>query len=479
MRLPLTWLHRGTSRAVLPVAVVVLAILGATSSPAWAGGPDATLCHSDSSRVSVPVHFTVDACFDGAVLTLKNRMDVVVAIDARTSTGTVDSSNEIRNSDLPSTAAMLNTISTGDNVLPPGSYLQIHLGGEEAWITVGPDVANNKLYALQSLLLSYLPLPKAAGVYDALAGLVEEINNAYTNRRTCDEHAKNFLAKAGCSAGMAGNILFAIGRAGAKGGQEFVHALEGEPMRLLTSTVWFGWDQMGVSRDLDTIANSNPSLHIAAASEGGGATGGGTGGGGGGPSPTVQLAQGPAAPAGYRFAIALSGFGPNISAHVTCFDSASPNGFYSVVLATDSSGGVSTSSFCYSGDGPDHWVVVDGHESNHVTWGGSPQPPQPPLQPQPAPTTHAETVGGDAHTWTNYANAGGEEGPMITSGSTVQIACSVPGFRVSDGDTYWYQIASSPWDGHYYVSADAFYNNGRTSGDLHGTPFVDAAVPAC
>jgi hypothetical protein len=24
---------------------------------------------------------------------------------------------------------------------------------------------------------------------------------------------------------------------------------------------------------------------------------------------------------------------------------------------------------CYSNDGPDHWVIANGHESNHVTWG--------------------------------------------------------------------------------------------------------------
>jgi hypothetical protein len=55
----------------------------------------------------------------------------------------------------------------------------------------------------------------------------------------------------------------------------------------------------------------------------------------------------------------------------------------------------------------------------------------------------------------------------------------VPGFRVADGDTWWYKVASSPWNGTYYASADAFYNNGQTSGSLVGTPFVDASVPNC
>jgi len=34
-------------------------------------------------------------------------------------------------------------------------------------------------------------------------------------------------------------------------------------------------------------------------------------------------------------------------------------------------------------------------------------------------------------------------------------------------------------NGGYYASADAFYNNGQTSGSLHGTPFVDNNVPNC
>jgi cell wall-associated NlpC family hydrolase len=102
----------------------------------------------------------------------------------------------------------------------------------------------------------------------------------------------------------------------------------------------------------------------------------------------------------------------------------------------------------------------------------------PPTSP-PAPRTYAETVGGVSHTWTDYADAGGTEGPSIASNQSVQIACKVTGFKVADGNTWWYRIASSPWNNQYYVSADAFYNNGETSGSLHGTPFVDPAVPNC
>ncbi len=97
----------------------------------------------------------------------------------------------------------------------------------------------------------------------------------------------------------------------------------------------------------------------------------------------------------------------------------------------------------------------------------------------PPPTTYAETTGGEAHTWSNYANAGGTQGPTIGGYATVQIACAITGFAVADGNTWWYKIASTPWNDQFYVSADAFYNNGSTSGTLKGTPFVDTAVPPC
>src|SRR6185369_1828810 len=72
-----------------------------------------------------------------------------------------------------------------------------------------------------------------------------------------------------------------------------------------------------------------------------------------------------------------------------------------------------------------------------------------------------------------------QQGPTIPAFATVQVSCRVQGFAVADKNTWWYLVASSPWNNVYYVSADAFYNNGRTSGSLLGTPFFDPAVPIC
>lgn len=291
----------------------------------------------------------------------------------------------------------------------------------------------------------------------------------------------------------------------------------------------------------------------------------GSGGGGGGsttsapPGASVTVSQGPAAPYGYRYAIALTGFDPNSSVGVECYDSQDPGGFYYFTLGTDGSGDASTSSYCYSATGPDYWVVAGGLMSNEVTWStggsgttagaavaigwsasypgwiymtlsgfpsgsyeytcqfasggdasftidvtGSPEtfdngkscydleagdtvsvsvdsvqsnsiivggtPPQ---------KGTGETTGGVTNTWTDYSDAGGSEGPPIQSNETVAILCRVQGFAVADGNTWWYAISSNPWNGAYYASADAFYNNGQTSGSLIGTPFVDTSVPLC
>jgi hypothetical protein len=103
-----------------------------------------------------------------------------------------------------------------------------------------------------------------------------------------------------------------------------------------------------------------------------------------------------------------------------------------------------------------------------------------PAQPPQSISGVAETTGGVANTWTNYTNAGGTPGPQISANTTVEIACRVEGFRVADGNTWWYRIAQAPWSNQFYVSADVFYNvPGMTSGSLHGTPFVDEAVPLC
>jgi hypothetical protein len=108
--------------------------------------------------------------------------------------------------------------------------------------------------------------------------------------------------------------------------------------------------------------------------------------------------------------------------------------------------------------------------SNNVIWGGAASPP---------PTTRTKVTGALTHTWSDYANADGTEGPTIPAYSSVQVSCRLTGYRVRSGNTWWYRIASPRWNNQFYASADAFYNNDQTSGSLVGGPWVDEAVPLC
>ncbi|MBZ5735416.1 hypothetical protein K8Z61_13000 [Nocardioides sp. TRM66260-LWL] len=114
--------------------------------------------------------------------------------------------------------------------------------------------------------------------------------------------------------------------------------------------------------------------------------------------------------------------------------------------------------------------------STHV---GSLPSSSPSSVPPGRPAARLETSGSEVHTWSDYRTAGGRPGVTMDVHRTVEITCRVEGFAVQDGNTWWYRIRTAPWSDEFYGSADAFYNNGSTSGSLHGTPFVDESVPLC
>jgi len=143
-------------------------------------------------------------------------------------------------------------------------------------------------------------------------------------------------------------------------------------------------------------------------------------------SPSVTLAQGPAAPIGYRYAITLSGFAANTSVTISCRDSVDPGGFYTFSLTTDGNGRASTQSYCYSGDGPDHWVVANGIGSNHVTWAGTPQTGTTPstggTTPNPSSSHHGSGSPTASHT----------SGPSSVFYSGTDTPTGVAGITVAD-----------------------------------------------
>lgn len=151
------------------------------------------------------------------------------------------------------------------------------------------------------------------------------------------------------------------------------------------------------------------------------------------PAPVVSLAQGPTAPLGYRYAVTLSSFPPSSAVSLACFDSADPSGFYSFSLTTDASGAAFTSSYCFSNQGPDHWVVANGVESNHVSWdavtgGGSTTPPgsTTPVVPQttPAPTVHGPAVTNTSGNWIGYTAAGSGMRKVQATWTVPTVTCN-------------------------------------------------------
>lgn len=97
----------------------------------------------------------------------------------------------------------------------------------------------------------------------------------------------------------------------------------------------------------------------------------------------------------------------------------------------------------------------------------------------PPPAKSLQTVGGDTQTWTDYRSGGGTAGPIIPNGTTVWVSCRTMGLKLANGNPWWYRIASPSWDDQFWASADAFYNNGQTTGPLRDTPFVDESVAIC
>ncbi|HEX8345982.1 MAG TPA: hypothetical protein VF657_14770 [Actinoplanes sp.] len=84
--------------------------------------------------------------------------------------------------------------------------------------------------------------------------------------------------------------------------------------------------------------------------------------------PSVQLQQGAVAPAGYRYDVSVTNFPAYSSVAIDCYDSWSTEPFYSFTLTTDGLGNARSADYCFSADGPDHWVTADGMGSNSVVW---------------------------------------------------------------------------------------------------------------
>jgi hypothetical protein len=118
--------------------------------------------------------------------------------------------------------------------------------------------------------------------------------------------------------------------------------------------------------------------------------------------------------------------------------------------------------------------LLGGAQSGNPAVGNSPHPGSA----TPA-RTWPETTFTRSKTFADYVNAGYPLGALLKPGQVVRVSCRVRGFKVTDGDTWWYRLASPPWNGKYYATSDVFYNSPKTTGNPINGIIVDRRVPVC
>lgn len=87
------------------------------------------------------------------------------------------------------------------------------------------------------------------------------------------------------------------------------------------------------------------------------------------PDPSFSVARGSihSGGAGYWTRVSLRNYAPNSTVTLQCHDSVDPGGYASVSVAVDGAGNF-TGDRCWSNDGPQHWISVNGVASNKVVW---------------------------------------------------------------------------------------------------------------
>lgn len=467
-------LSRRLARALAIIGLLAAGSVVSGMGPARSA-PAPGLCAMDTTRGQVPANFAIDACLNSSRLVLHNTLLVPVNLSLSGDTG--QRTHVSINYSIP--AELTRAAYTDPLLLLPGDIMLIPLGSGTANISIA-GTEGGGFYALATALSAFIPAGMIKAAWGPITTMINELNSDFGKYANCLV-GKNWLGQLGCRALLVRNVTFAVGRA-------VVSTVATGVVSLLLKTATFlKWAAAQPSaigkiihgnRTITAAALHKPSTNPSPGPSGGGGGGGqGTppGHGGGGSNPTVRLSQGPPAPSGYRYSISLTGFAADANVSVTCYDSVSTNGFYSFSLRTNGSGNASTSSECYSGDGPEHWVVANGVASNHVTWsGGSPGQPSP----TPAATRSEQEGHHGANTFTDYHNASGM-GPRIGVGQWVQVSCKVydPTIQSASPDGYWYRIQSSPWNNAYYAVANTFMNGDPWDGPYtHNTDF---SVPNC
>lgn len=488
-------------RVPLVGAVAASLVLTFLDVPGRAAGEVSSIaaCAPETSRIAIPGNFVVQACFNGSTLFLRSDDTIVLRVDARGDVGTATRS--VDGPTPPALAGYLNQLTTLDNVLVPGTVVQVPIGQREAFIHVAIDLDANRRYALQSLLLSYLPLPRNVSqlpaFYDGAAEMARSVDTALLDLQKCMNSATNVISKAGCKAGAYWDINYAITRFAAR----VLIDVPGLLVKMLIASVWYQYDAYGQGKALDRIARSSTDLHITAAPAGSPV------------KPPVQKPpvqqppvtrpkpEAPALPVGplaFRVTGTCTSAGGTLESQSGNF---TPGRLYTIAAwypdgrsyplgsgarGTARGNGTVVWRWPCAGDPAGQYAteLVDtatGRSTGRVNFTIAAPPTAPPTHqnPPPAKTWREQQGSRGANSFSNPHNASGM-GPRIEPYAWVDVSCKLhdPTIESVNPDGYWYRIASAPWNNAYYIAANTFWN-GDVPGQTSYTHNTDFAVRDC
>lgn len=354
-------------------AVLSASSLAAVSTSPASAEPSPGPCAMDESRGEIPDAFPIDACVDGNSIWLRNDLAVPALVEAG------GSAQPITKVETNQTLAAIATRAAHSDpyILLPGDVARIPIGSDQARVELNNTEVGG-FYVLANTVTAFLP---GAGpqVWDSVTTFITELNQVFGEAYDCRSGA-NFLQEAGCNAELAWDVSFALGRAVATG------VAKGVVQAVLAPVVWaqfidaqpeavaslIGDGRLITQEAAVTVAPTAPPVEDGPDQDGDQGSEQGDGGGQSNGDPgsgTISLAQGGPAAAGSWYSVSLVGFNADTSVQVTCHDSVDPGGFITLTVGIDADGAGGDPTFCYSNDGPDHWVTTNnGATSNYVSW---------------------------------------------------------------------------------------------------------------
>jgi hypothetical protein len=149
----------------LTIGLLAAASLCATLGADAQAGVNQGLCHGNSTRLSVPSEYAIDACLNGSSLVLRDSIQMVFTVSR---TGDIGNPSRAE-SDYGVAAGAERANSSDPNIFLPGDQLTFPVGPGGGSVTIHPS-SDNGFYSMAGLFASIIP-GKTSAVGQALVGL--------------------------------------------------------------------------------------------------------------------------------------------------------------------------------------------------------------------------------------------------------------------------------------------------------------------